>query len=77
MQARLDGAAMRLRREQNERAWLAWHIAALSRVKDMPKLDSLMARDAPKQAQTEDQMLAILNAVCVANGGEPLQETPT
>lgn len=38
----LRGVGAMKRREQNERAWLAWHIVALGRVKKMPNLDKMM-----------------------------------
>lgn len=37
----LDGAASRLKREHNDRAWMVWHIEALSRQKKIPKLAEL------------------------------------
>lgn len=40
----VDGAAERERRAQNDRAWLAWHIAALPKLKRLPKLEKLMVR---------------------------------
>jgi len=41
----LDGAALKLMREHNSRAWATWHIAALSRAKKMPKLRELLQED--------------------------------
>lgn len=38
-------------REHNDRAWLAWHTAGLSRIKDFPELKSLLYR--PKQSKRE------------------------
>ncbi len=38
----LDGAARRIRREQEQKAWLAWHVAALGRQDKLPPLKSLM-----------------------------------
>lgn len=57
MQAHLDGCAERMKREQNERAWLAWTTAALTRCKTMPKLDKMMIRE-PKPAKDWRLMLA-------------------
>lgn len=68
--AHLDGAARRLRREHNNRAWLAWHAAALTRVKQMPKLESLMSVDRPEQSQTWEDMLAVVKSIHVAAGGD-------
>lgn len=45
---------MQLAREHNDRAWLAYHIAALTRVnpKKMPKLRDLQVRvDSPVSAE--------------------------
>lgn len=41
------GEADRL--EHNDRAWMAWHIAALSRMKKLPKLAELLIK--PRKAQ--------------------------
>lgn len=58
----LDGAVNRMRREQNERAWLAWHIEALARSgKKFPKLKDML-HDAPrksKRRQTVEEQIAI------------------
>jgi hypothetical protein len=42
----MKGAANGLKREKNNRAWLAWHTASLQRAKKMPPLRSLI-RDRP------------------------------
>jgi hypothetical protein len=57
----LDGAAGRLRREHNDRAWLAWHVEALSRQKKLPKLKDLTfdAPRKPKRRQTVEEQIAI------------------
>lgn len=54
-----DGVAERLKREQKDRAWLAWHIAALTRTTKMPKLEKLVASDKPKTPQDWQAQLAI------------------
>ncbi len=41
----LDAARWRLQREHERDAWLAWHIAALQRVKRLPDLRRFMGRD--------------------------------
>lgn len=51
--------AGRLRREHNDRAWLAWHIEALHRAKKLPKLDKLLAKK-PTRRQTWEEQLAIM-----------------
>ena len=40
----LEGRGEALDREHNEFAWLAWHIAALPRMKVFPKLKDLQSR---------------------------------
>jgi hypothetical protein len=39
---------------------LAWHIAALQRVRKMPKLDRLLVKVRQQRRQTPEQMLAIV-----------------
>lgn len=49
-------------REHNERAWLAYHIAALPRAKKFPKIEAMMIKgDARRRRirQTPEQMMAI------------------
>lgn len=66
MQAILDGAAAKLRRQHNEWAWLAWHTARLTayapqKARDFQKLETLL-RDAPrepKRRQTVEEQIAI------------------
>lgn len=57
MTARIKG----LSREQNERAWLAWHIAALGRVEKMPKLAEMMTikRSARRVPTWQEQAAAM------------------
>lgn len=54
----------------NQAAWLAWHVAALSRQKKLPKLGTLLAKRKPKRRQTPDEMLAMCKMLTVAMGGE-------
>lgn len=59
----LDGAAKRLRREHDERTWLAWHIAALQRAKKLPKLETMMSRKSSrKNRQSVDEQIAVARA---------------
>jgi hypothetical protein len=53
----MEGARRRFEREQQLAAWTAWHAAALSRVKKMPKLETLIPSKR-KKSQTPDEMLA-------------------
>lgn len=66
-----EAAAERSKREHNNNAWLAWHVAALTRAQKFPKLKDLLHRDRSKP-QTPDQMIAILRALNAAHGGEDL-----
>lgn len=47
-----------IEREQQSRAWLAWHVAALPRMKKFPKLESLMGVKRTVRAQTPEEMAA-------------------
>lgn len=50
----IDAKAAAYRNEYNGRAILAWNIAALSRAKRLPKIESLFARErGPKQTWQE------------------------
>ena len=55
---RIDGRVRARRLAQNDRAWLAWHIAALSRAKRLPRIERLLGRRERPQ-QTWQQQLAI------------------
>jgi hypothetical protein len=59
---------MRLVREYNERAWLAWHIAALTRTQKMPQLSRIQTK-VPIQKPWEEQ-LEDLKTWVVATGGK-------
>ncbi|WP_051057052.1 hypothetical protein [Bradyrhizobium yuanmingense] len=62
------GKQAQFTREHNERAWLAYHTAALPRMKKFPKLRTLLARD--RKPQSPDQMLAIAKQWTLLLGGE-------
>lgn len=53
----MQAAIEREKRASHERAWLAWHTAALSRCKKMPKLSDLLPKEK-KKAQTVAAMEA-------------------
>lgn len=58
----MEGAGARLRHEHNARAWLAWHIEALSRTKRLPKLKDLTIQPkANKRPQSWEEQLRIAN----------------
>jgi hypothetical protein len=46
--AALEAAAWRTDQAQRARAWLAWHVAALSRAKRMPPLSRLLPLPAAR-----------------------------
>jgi hypothetical protein len=51
-----------IEREQQGRAWLAWHVAALPRLKKFPELNALMGVKQTARRQTVSEMEAILAA---------------
>jgi hypothetical protein len=51
-----------IEREQQGRAWMAWHIAALPRLKKFPTLQSLMGVKRTAKRQTVSEMEAIFAA---------------
>lgn len=46
-------------REHNDRAWLAWHIGALPRMKKYPRLDELRIKPQAKPRQNVEQQIAV------------------
>jgi len=63
----LAGVSERLKREHNERAWLAWHTAMIGRVKRPPKLKDMMHGAArPRRRQTIEEQIAIAKQWTVA-----------
>lgn len=65
----------RLTRERDDKAWLAWHIAALGRAKKLPKLHELQTgkkkRRQPGRKQSSEIQLAQMKAIFLAFGGDP------
>lgn len=56
----LEGATNRLKREHNDRAWLAWHIEALARQKKLPKLKELLHSEKPSgRKMTPEQLESV------------------
>lgn len=58
----LKGFAARLDREHNANAWLAWHVAALTRTtKKFPALKDMQTKRKPvkKRRMTPDEMISI------------------
>lgn len=58
---------MQLEREHNERAWLAYHTAAITRAKHMPRLERLLAK--PSRKPTLKQLRHSAKAIARAFGG--------
>jgi hypothetical protein len=73
MVARMDGARRRLEAEQDGRAWLAWHVAALSRQNTLPELSSLMGRIERPKLQTQEQQISAADQLFLAFGGDPAE----
>lgn len=70
---RLEGARRRLLSEQDGRAWLAWHVAALSRQSKLPDLASLLQDHSKKPPQTLQEQEIGLDQLFLAWGGDPAQ----
>ena len=73
MVARLDGARRRLTSEQDGRAWLAWHVAALSRQTKLPNLGSMFTQEKRQEPQTPEQVRISADQLFLAWGGDPEQ----
>jgi hypothetical protein len=52
--ATIEAVSWRLEREHRRDAWLAWHIAALSRAKRLPALKRLLGNDKAKSLEGEE-----------------------
>ena len=50
----IEASAWQLEREHRRNAWLAWHIAALSRAKRMPPLQRLIAPGKARALEGEE-----------------------
>jgi hypothetical protein len=49
-------------RLHNRTAWLAWHVAALSRAKKLPTLKSMMvSKKQPQRRQTWQEQMAVMD----------------
>jgi len=60
---------VQIRREHNERAWLAYQTALLPRLKKFPTLKSISIRE-PVAPQTAEQMLAVARQITLLLGGD-------
>ena len=59
----MRGAQSRLEVSQQRSAWLAWHVAALPKLKTFPSLEKFVTGNA---AKVEPQSPEILQAMCEA-----------
>ncbi len=73
MVARLEGARRRLTAEQDGRAWLAWHFAALSRQPKLPDLASMFAKQETPGPQPVEVQEITVDQLFLAWGGDPVQ----
>ena len=73
MVARLEGARRRLSSEQDGRAWLAWHVAALTRAQKLPELSSMITQQQKQGPQTAEEQEISLDQLFLAWGGDPAQ----
>lgn len=73
MAARIEGAQRRLANEQDGRAWLAWHIAALSRQKELPEFSEMIARQEKRPVQSQQEIEITIDQLFLAWGGDPAE----
>ncbi|WPY93155.1 hypothetical protein T8T21_08440 [Limimaricola variabilis] len=67
----MRGARARLTREQEGRAWQAWHAAALARVKTLPDLRRFVTgRARAAQRQSPVMLQAMCDALAAAWGAK-------
>lgn len=60
MKLLIEAAAKRFEREHNARVWLAWHIAAMQRMKKMPDIKKMFLNNASRPRQSWQQQLQIM-----------------
>ena len=69
-----DAKEIQFRREHNERAWIAWHTAALAKTgKRMPKLEKLLLREKSNKPQTWQEQRKIVRMINAMLGGKDLK----
>lgn len=71
--ARIEGARRRLIAEQDGRAWLAWHVAALSRQTKLPDLETILTQRKQPEPQGPAEQAVALDALFLAWGGDPAE----
>lgn len=57
----MEAAAKKFEREHNSRAWMSWHIAAMSRMKKLPPLTKLIMKQTIKPRQTWRQQANVMS----------------
>lgn len=68
----LDGANIRATHDRNRDAWLAWHVAALSRQKRLPKLRDMLPKSKRNAgAHTWQDQLKMIDLINAIHGGDP------
>jgi hypothetical protein len=60
----------RLINEHNERAWHAWHVAALPMQKRLPRLDTLLITRRSNATQSWRDQMMICRAIAAAHGSK-------
>ncbi len=72
MAREIKGKVAFFARQHAENAWLAWHVAALSRMKRLPPLSKLTGlKPAASPKQSPDVLFAGMKAIFLAFGGKP------
>jgi len=61
--------------QHNERVWLAWHIAALSRTKRLPELNSILYQE-PRPAQSWQEQFEIAKGLQTRGWGKFTKSDP-
>lgn len=56
-----EAAAKKFEREHNSRAWLAWHIAAMQKMKKLPPLTKLIMKQTAKPRQNWRQQMNVMS----------------
>lgn len=56
----IEAAAKRYERDYNARVWLAWHVAALSRMKKLPDIKKMFMSQTSKPRQNWRQQLQVM-----------------
>jgi hypothetical protein len=60
MKLLVEAAAKKYEREHNARVWLAWHVAALHRMKKLPDIKRMFLSQSSRPRQTWRQQLMVV-----------------